>query len=92
MDSLGLVMHLLSFLAPALAVAVLVSAFSPLLMTRAATARSWWAQAAINFAAGALVLTAGLWWWGVDGKMATYAAMVAVIASAQWVGSRAWRA
>jgi hypothetical protein len=37
------------------------------------------------------VLLVGLWWWGVDGKMATYAALVGVVASCQWLFSRAWR-
>jgi hypothetical protein len=32
-----------------------------------------------------------MWWWGVDGKMATYAALVLVIATCQWLFSGAWR-
>jgi hypothetical protein len=92
MDSLDLLLHLLSFLAPAAAVALLVAAASSLLVPRNQAAHSWRAQAAINFAAGAVILAAGLWWWGVDGKMATYGTMVAVIATCQWIGSRAWRA
>lgn len=92
MGPLDLLIHLLSFLAPALGVALAVALAGPLLMPRQALARSWWAQAAINSVAGALVLGAGLWWWGVDGKMATYAALVVVIATCQWLFSRAWRA
>jgi hypothetical protein len=37
------------------------------------------------------VLVAGLAWWGVDGKMATYAALVVVIATSQWLFGRARR-
>jgi hypothetical protein len=38
------------------------------------------------------VLAAGLWHFGVDGKMATYAGLVAAVATAQWLGSRGWKA
>ena len=37
------------------------------------------------------VLLAGLWWFGRDAKMATYAALVVVMALCQWVFSRGWR-
>lgn len=84
-------MHLLSFLAPALGVGFLVALAGPLLAGRQASFRRWWAQAAINSVAGALVLAAGLWWWGVDGKMASYAALVVVIATCQWLLGGAWR-
>jgi hypothetical protein len=40
---------------------------------------------------GALVLLAGLWWFGRDAKMATYTALVLVMALCQWVLSRGWR-
>jgi len=38
-----------------------------------------------------LALACGLWFFGNDGKMATYAAMVMLVASCQWVGVKAWR-
>jgi len=91
MGPLDLLVHLLSFLAPAVAVALAVALGGPLLMARKTGGRPWWSQAAINFVAGVAVLGAGLWWWGVDGKMATYAALVVVIATCQWVFGRAWR-
>jgi hypothetical protein len=84
MGPLDLLMHLLSFVAPAIGVAFLVALAGPLLVVRKAPGRRWWAQAAINSVAGGAVLAVGLWWWGVDGKMATYAALVAVIATCQW--------
>ncbi len=91
MGPLDLAFHFLSFLAPALAVAALVAGAGRLLMSNQAAGRSWWVQVAINSIVGALVLAAGLWHWGVDGKMATYAGLAVAVASAQWVGSRAWR-
>jgi hypothetical protein len=86
-----LLVHLLSFLAPAIAVGLMVALAAPLLRGRQAGFRRWWVQAAINSIAGALVLAAGLWWWGVDGKMATYAALVVAIATCQWVFGRTAR-
>ena len=49
------------------------------------------AQAAINCVAGVLALGLGLWFFGNDGKMASYAAMVVAVATCQWFGARGWR-
>ena len=84
--------HLLSFVAPAFVVALLVAFVDGLLLPRQSQGRSWWLQAAINFAAGLVALGAGLWYFGVDGKMASYAALVLAVASCQWFCARAWRA
>ena len=92
MGPLDTFFHLLSFVAPALAVALLVALGVRLLLPRGLGALSWWLQAAINCIAGVLVLAAGLWYFGVDGKMATYAALVVVIATTQWLSGRAWKA
>jgi hypothetical protein len=92
MNLLDTLIHLLSFAAPALAVAVLVALAARLIMPRQPVALAWWSHAAINSVAGLLVLAAGLWYFGVDGKMATYAGLVIVIASCQWLCSRAWKA
>ena len=54
------------------------------LKRKSPAALSWWAQAAINFVACALVSLAGLWFFGRDGKMATYAAIVAGCALTLW--------
>lgn len=91
MSLLELVRHLLSFLAPALAVALLVALCARFLLPPAARPRSLWLAVALNFAAGALVLGAGLLYFGRDGKMATYAAMVFAVATTQWLAGRAWR-
>jgi hypothetical protein len=34
----------------------------------------------------------GLWYFGHDGKMATYIGMVLLCASSQWLMQRDWRA
>ena len=76
---------------PALAVATLVAGAARILLPRHPGGGSWWANAAINWIVGVVVSTAGLLYFGVDGKMATYAALVVAVASAQWASSRAWR-
>jgi hypothetical protein len=89
---LELARHVLAFLAPALAVAALVALGARLVLPPASRPRSAWLAFGLNFAAGAAALAAGLWFFGHDGKMATYAALVLAVASMQWLGGRAWRA
>ena len=84
--------HLLRFAAPAFAVALLVTLARPLIFPAGAQRLGWWSSFAINLVAGLLVLAGGLWYFGRDGKMATYAAMVVAVATAQWLSGRAWRA
>jgi hypothetical protein len=91
MGPLDLFFHIASFLAPALAVGAMVAAAARVLLPRQLEGRSWWSHAAINSVVGVGVSAAGLWYFGVDGKMATYAALVMAAASAQWASSRAWR-
>lgn len=90
MGALDLAGHLLSFVLPASTVAVAV-AFGARWLLRAPLPARWWVAVAINFIAGVVMLAAGLWYFGRDGKMATYAAMVFAIATAQWLAGRAWR-
>lgn len=75
--------HLLNFLAPALAVGFLVAVVGHISKGKMAAAPVLYAQAAINCVAGALTLGLGLWFFGHDGKVASYAAMVLAIASSQ---------
>ena len=91
MGPLDLLFHLLSFAAPAAAVAAMAAAASRWILPASSQGLSWWTHAAINCVAGVAVLAAGLWWWGVDGKMATYAALVAIVATSQWLMTRGWR-
>ena len=91
MGPLQFLLHLLSFVAPALPVAVAVT-FAARWIGAAPQPLRWWAQVAVNFTAGAMALGAGLWYFGVDGKMASYAALVGAIATSQWICGRAWKA
>jgi hypothetical protein len=88
--------HLLNFAAPALALALTLPLLAQILDRFSDRKRPvslyLLAQTAINFVAGLLVLTAGLWVFGRDGKMVTYAALVVVLASLQWGMGRGWRA
>ena len=84
--------HLLNFCAPAFALAVLLPVFARLSGIGKATGTAFVVQFAVNFTACLLVLLGGLWTFGRDGKMATYAAMVLVSATTQWLMQRAWRA
>ena len=90
MSSLDLLKHALGFAAPAFAVAVLVAAAGRWLLTPQASL-GWLGSIAINFVAGLAALGAGLWYFGRDGKMATYAALVLCVATAQWLAGRGWR-
>jgi hypothetical protein len=90
MGPVDFLLHLLGLLAPALGVAAGVSLAARLLMP-ASPGGGWWLPLAVNFATGAAVLLGGLWYFGRDGKMATYAALVAAVASSQWLLARAWR-
>jgi hypothetical protein len=86
MGPLEQIIHTLNFIAPAWAVAlfcVLVARLS---------ARWWlplasWSlmqQTLVSGALGTAVLAGGLVLWGVDGKMATYSALVITCGTAQW--------
>jgi hypothetical protein len=91
MPPLDLIDHLLNFIAPALAVALVLALLARWMFGRDAAAPGFWVQLAINFLAGVAALSAGLWYFGRDGKMATYAALVLVCGSVQWLwamGSR----
>ena len=47
-------------------------------------------QLTVSGVLGSVVLVSGLVFFGIDGKMATYGALVAVCASAQWTMCRGW--
>lgn len=91
MGPLDLLNQLLNFLAPALFVAVFTSLIARIFMRKSHITMAWWSQAAINFIVGAAALLLGLWYFGHDGKMATYAALVLGCATSQWLMGRSWR-
>ncbi|MDB5946653.1 MAG: hypothetical protein JWQ33_1679 [Ramlibacter sp.] len=90
MGPLDLLLHLGGLLAPAAGVALLVSLLARPLF-RGAGDQPWLRSFAIDFIAGGAALMAGLWLFGHDGKMLTYAALVLACASSQWLLARGWR-
>ena len=90
MGPLDLALHLTGFAAPAVFLAVLLPLASRLLLRRQAGVGVAW-QVTLVLLAGLAVLAGGLWWFGRDGKMLTYAALVLATATAQWLAARSWR-
>lgn len=88
--------HLLNLVLPAAAVALLLVLATQLMgglfRSKSPLTQTWYAQAAIVFVVNVVVLVAGLVFFGHDGKMLTYAAMVVGAAVCQWVLLGAWRA
>ena len=86
--------HLLNFAAPAFVVALLLVLLTPIfssfLALKKPVKQSIWARAAIIFIVNLLTLVAGLVFFGNDGKMASYAAMVVAAALTYWVLIRGW--
>lgn len=91
MDFASAANHLLNFFAPAVLVPVLLWPMARLALGRPAGAPRWWVQWLVQAAVCALVLLAGLWVWGRDGRMLTYSALVLACASCQWLLQRGWR-
>ena len=88
MSFITLVNALANFVAPALALALLVPLLSRFFAKKRPGAGVFITHAAINFVAGVLVLCLGLGYFGHDGKMATYAALVLAVATCQWLMQR----
>lgn len=91
MNPLTLLNHLLNFVAPAAALAVMLVVGSQIFMRKVVQRHSWPAQIALLFMVGCAVLAAGDLLLGSDGRMLTYAALVLAAASCQWLLLRAWR-
>jgi hypothetical protein len=84
MNFFALMAHLAGFLAPALVVGLILW-LAPQWSSKGRVAR--WSRStdlAVLVAAGAAVLLAGLVFFGRDGKMATYAALVLVQGTLGW--------
>lgn len=91
MGPLDQLYHLANFLAPAIVVGVLLALAGPFVNKKSPVAPGFIAQVAINCIAGAVALGIGLWFFGRDGKMASYAALLVFAATSQWAGGRGWR-
>jgi len=92
MDVLDWINHLLNFALPALVMAMVLplstrwTHMGRTAMTRLTT------QIFLLAALNVLVLAAGLWIFGRDGKMLTYLGMATVCATTHWLLLTAWRA
>jgi hypothetical protein len=84
MDFLDAVWHVLNFFVPAVGVGALGAAGAKLLWRRELAPVPWRRLTLWGSVAGALALAGGLWLFGRDGKMATYAALVVACALAMW--------
>lgn len=92
MGPLALLNHLLNFVAPAFWMAAVVALVARIFMRKRPAALSLYAQSAINFIVCVVMLAFGLWFFGRDGKMASYAGMALLCATSQWLMLRGWRA
>jgi len=83
-----LILHLFNFVLPALTMAL----FMPLAGRWVIGSRGpgLGRRVTVHVVSGVLVLAAGLWLQGQDGKMSTYMALVLVTASAEWWMQRGW--
>jgi hypothetical protein len=84
MGPLDALFHLGNLFVPAIALGALAAALAKLLWRRELAAVSWRRMAVPAGLASAAVTLAGLLLLGRDGKMATYAAMVAACALTLW--------
>lgn len=89
MDTLTFLLYLSDLFAPALALGLGVS-FLRISPSAKTPVLAGWARFMVNTGVGCVVLLAGLIFYGQDGKMATYAALVLSVASSQWFLTRAW--
>ena len=87
MDPIDAFWHIMNFFAPAVVVGVLAPMLAKLLWWRSLRGVSWARLSRWATGGSALMLIAGLVFFGRDGKMATYGAMVLGCAlSLWWVG------
>ena len=90
MGLVGLLIHILNFAAPAIALAVALPVTARLLGLRARWPARWRNQIGLHAIVGLGVLVGGLWIFGHDGKMATYVALFVAAATLQWAMAGGW--
>lgn len=91
MAAFALLNHWVNLLAPAIGVAVLLVLMGRFLFKKRSRGLALWHQFSILFVLNTFVIGLGLWFFGRDGKMATYASMVLASATGQWLILRGWR-
>lgn len=87
------IIHVLNFIAPAWGLAFFCAVMARF-GARAGWLSSRWSllkQIVVSAMLGTLALVAGLLVWGVDGKMASYLALVMVCGTTQWLMCQGWR-
>jgi len=84
MTPLDFLDHAANFAAPAFFLALVLGLGGRLILGKGASL-GLWTQMALNFVAGLVVLAGGLVYFGRDGMMATYAALVLVCGTLQWL-------
>ncbi len=92
MGVFGLINHLLNFLLPALALAVLLPLCVRWTPMGRGAAVGLGSNMLVLMAVNTAVLLAGLVWFERDGKMLTYLALAVAGASTQWILLKGWRA
>lgn len=91
MGIFDILVHLLGFAAPAVSLGLLMPLAARFLLAPQHIVTGFWRQAAIVMGSGVAVLGGGLWFFGQDGKLATYGALVVVTSGVQWALARGWR-
>ena len=91
MPALDFLNHLLSFVAPAVFVALLLAVGARIGWSKKAHLLPWYSMAGLNAVLGTLVLALGLVLTGQDARMGTYVALVLAMGSCQWLLSEGWR-
>jgi hypothetical protein len=93
MGPLEQILHTFNFMAPAWGVALFCVLTARLTALRGLPMASWslMKQILLSGVLGTAVLVGGLVLWGVDGKMATYSALVIACGTAQWLMCQGWR-
>jgi FtsH-binding integral membrane protein len=91
MGVLDAMWHMIGLLMPAAFIACLLAFSSRFFKQNRPVVGKFITQSAILFVVCAAVLIAGLFITGRDGKMLTYAAMVLIGATVQWILSGGWR-
>ena len=84
MGPLDFANHLLNFVAPAVFVGFFLALTAPVVLGLRPRAGSWLGLGLVNSLVGCCALAAGLWFFGNDGKMASYLFLVLASAASQF--------
>lgn len=91
MPMLDFLIHLLSFVAPAFFLALVLAAGARLVWRKRTHLLPWYHMASVNAMLGILILALGVVLTGQDGRMGTYACLVLAMATCQWLMSGSGR-